>query len=126
MPGKVMYVRGIRGATSVEANTKEAIIGAARELLAAILEANDFKVEDVASAFFTTTVDLNAEFPAVAARELGWTNVALLCGNEMNVPGGMPRCLRVLIHVNTEKGAGDLRHVYLREARALRPDISKA
>ncbi len=121
-----MYVRGIRGATSVEANTKEAIIGAARELLAAILEANDFKVEDVASAFFTTTVDLNAEFPAVAARELGWTNVALLCGNEMNVPGGMPRCLRVLIHVNTEKGAGDLRHVYLREARALRPDISKA
>lgn len=122
----MMYVRGIRGATSVEANTKEAIIGAARELLAAILEANDFKVEDVASAFFTTTVDLNAEFPAVAARELGWTNVALLCGNEMNVPGGMPRCLRVLIHVNTEKGAGDLRHVYLREARALRPDISKA
>lgn len=118
-----MLTRGVRGATTVEANTVEGILEATKELLAAILKANDLDVEYVASAFFTMTPDLNAEFPAIAARELGWTDVALLCGHEMNKPGSLPMCLRVLLHVNTEKPARDIRHVYLRGARVLRPDI---
>jgi chorismate mutase len=118
-----MLVRGIRGATTVEANSVEAILEATRELLAAMLKANGVDVEYVASAFFTTTVDLNAEFPAVAARDLGWTNVALMCGHEMNKPGGLPMCLRILLHVNTDKPARDIKHIYLRGARVLRPDI---
>jgi chorismate mutase len=118
-----MLVRGIRGATTVEANTREAILEAAGELLAEIVRANDVDREHVASIIFTTTPDLNAEFPAVAARAAGWTDVALMCGHEMNVPGSLPRCLRILMHVNTERGLQELRHVYLRGARALRPDL---
>lgn len=118
-----MLVRGVRGATTVEANSVEAILEATRELLAAMLKANETDVEYVASAFFTTTVDLNAEFPAVAARDLGLTNVALMCGHEMNKPGGLPMCLRILLHVNTDKPARDIKHIYLRGARVLRPDI---
>jgi chorismate mutase len=118
-----MLTRGVRGATTVGANTVEAILEATKELLAAMLTANDLDVEYVASAFFTMTPDLNAEFPAIAARELGWTDVALLCGHEMNKPGSLPMCLRVLLHVNTDKPARDIRHVYLRGARVLRPDI---
>jgi len=118
-----MLVRGVRGATTVEANSVEAILEATRELLAAMLKANETDVEYVASAFFTTTVDLNAEFPAVAARDLGLTKVALMCGNEMNKPGGLPMCLRILLHVNTDKPARDIKHIYLRGARVLRPDI---
>ncbi len=117
-----MRVRGIRGATTVAANTPEAIIEATTELLAEMMRANDLRVEDVASAFFTTTRDLNAEFPAVAARKLGWHDVALLCGHEMDVPGSLGMCLRILLHVNTEREPGELRHVYLRGAEALRPD----
>ena len=118
-----MLVRGVRGATTVEANSVEAILEATRELLEAMLKANEVDVEYVASAFFTTTPDLNAEFPALAARRLGWTNVALMCGHEMNVPGSLPMCLRILLHVNTDKPADGLKHVYLRGARVLRPDI---
>ena len=118
-----MLTRGVRGATTVEANTPEAILEATRELLAAMLKANELDVEYVASAFFTATPDLNAEFPALAARDMGWHNVALLCGHEMNKPGSLPMCLRVLLHVNTERPAGEIRHVYLRGARVLRPDI---
>ncbi len=118
-----MLTRGVRGATTVEANTAEEIVEATKELLAALLKANDLDVEYVASAFFTMTPDLNAEFPAIAAREMDWTNVALLCGHEMNKPGSLPMCLRVLLHVNTEKAAREIRHVYLRGARVLRPDI---
>jgi chorismate mutase len=118
-----MLCRGIRGATTVAANTPQAIIEAAVELLTAMLEANDVKVDDVASAIFTTTPDLSAEFPAVAARQMGWTHVALLCGHEMNVPGSLPMCLRILLHVNTDKPASDIRHPYLRGARVLRPDF---
>jgi len=118
-----MLVRGVRGATTVEANSVEAILEATRELLEAMLKANEIDVEYVASAFFTTTPDLNAEFPALAARRLGWTNVALMCGHEMNVPGSLPMCLRILLHVNTEQPAHGLKHVYLRGARVLRPDI---
>ena len=119
-----MLTRGVRGATTVETNTRDAILAATRELLAAMLKANELEVQDVASAFFTTTQDLNAEFPALAARDLGWTDVALLCGHEMNVPGSLNMCLRILLHVNTQKPASDIHHVYLRGARALRPDVS--
>ena len=118
-----MLTRGVRGATSVEVNTREAILEATRELLAAMLKANEIDVQDVASAFFTATPDLNAEFPALAAREMGWTDVALLCGHEMNVPGSLPMCLRILLHVNTDKPASAIRHIYLRGARVLRPDF---
>jgi len=119
-----MLTRGVRGAPTVETNTRDAILAATRELLAAMLKANELEVQDVASAFFTTTQDLNAEFPALAARDLGWTDVALLCGHEMTVPGSLPMCLRILLHVNTRKPASDIHHVYLRGARALRPDVS--
>jgi chorismate mutase len=117
-----MHCRGIRGATTVEENTAEAILAATRELLELIVEANDLKVEDVASTIFTTTPDLTAAFPAQAAREMGWRDVALLDAQEIPVPGSLKRCIRVLIHWNTEKGAAEIRHVYLREAQALRPD----
>ena len=119
-----MMVRGIRGATSVTENTREAILEATAELLDAVVEANDIDREHVASAFFTTTPDLNAEFPAVAARAAGWTNVPLLCGHEMNVPGSLPRCLRLLMHVNTDRSLEEIKHVYLREAVRLRPDLT--
>jgi chorismate mutase len=118
-----VLTRGVRGATTVEANSPESILEATKELLAAMLKANDLDVEYVASAFFTVTPDLNAEFPAIAARDMGWTNVALLCGHEMNKPGALPMTLRILLHVNTEKAARDIKHVYLRGARVLRPDI---
>jgi chorismate mutase len=123
---RVMPVRGIRGATTVTKNSREEIVEAARELLTAMIEANDIIPEDVASALFTTTPDLNAEFPAVAARQMGWTFVPLLCGHEMGVPGSLPMCLRILLHVNTDKGAHDVTHVYIRGARALRPDLSSS
>ena len=119
-----MMVRGIRGATSVTENTREAILEATAELLEAVVEANDIDREHVASAFFTTTQDLNAEFPAVAARAAGWTNVPLLCGHEMNVPGSLPRTLRLLMHVNTDRSLSEINHVYLREAVRLRPDLA--
>jgi chorismate mutase len=120
-----MLVRGVRGATTVEANTVEAVLEATRELLAAMLKANEIDVEYVASAFFTTTVDLNAEFPAVAARDIVGTNVALMCGHEMNQPGGLPMCLRILLHVNTDEKAREIKHIYLRGARVLRPDLDR-
>jgi len=119
-----MLCRGIRGATTVAANTREAILEATRELLMAMTEANQIRPEDVASVFFTTTPDLTAEFPAVAARQMGWDHVALLCGHEMNVPGSLPMCLRILLHVNTEKRPEEIVHVYLRGARALRPEFA--
>lgn len=115
-----MLVRGVRGATTVEANTVEAILEATRELLDAMLKANDIDAETLASALFTTTPDLNAEFPALAARDLG---VALMCAHEMNKPGALPMCLRIMLHVNTDKAARDIKHVYLRGAKQLRPDI---
>ena len=117
-----MRVRGIRGATTVQENTPEAILDATTELLTELMRANGFQAGDVASAFFTTTRDLNAEFPAVAANRMGWTDAALLCGHEMDVPGSLAMCLRVLLHVNTEKQQRDVQHIYLRGATVLRPD----
>jgi len=115
-------VRGIRGATVAAENSEEAILAATRELLYTMIRANDIRPEEVASAHFTTTVDLNATYPALAARQLGWFDVALLCGHEMNVPGGLEKCIRILIHWNTSKRAEDVVHVYLHEAQTLRPD----
>jgi chorismate mutase len=117
-----VWCRGIRGATTVPENNRIAILEATHELLVKMIESNHIKPEDVASAIFTTTPDLNAEFPAVAARELGWIDTALLCGHEINVPGSLPRCIRVLIHWNTTRHANEIVHVYLRDAQSLRPE----
>lgn len=119
----MMMVRGIRGATTVPENGREAILEAASELLGELVRLNEIEHDHVASIIFTATPDLNAEFPAVAARQLGWTDIALECMPEMNVPGSLPRCLRILMHVNTSRSPRELVHVYLRGARALRPDL---
>lgn len=116
-----MRCRGIRGATTVADNEREAMLEATRELLTLLVERNEVPVEEIASAFFTVTEDLDAEHPALAARQLGWHDVALLCAREIPVPGGLPRCIRVLLHVNTERSLDEIRHVYLREAVVLRP-----
>lgn len=126
MTNEATRLRGVRGATTVDANTREAVLQATRELLTALIEANDIRRDDVASVLFTTTADVNAEFPAVAARDMGWSNVALMCGHEMAVPGSLPMCLRILMHVNTAKTPDELRFVYLRGARVLRPDVAGA
>ena len=117
-----IYCRGIRGATTATANTREAILEATRDMLARLIEANGLRPDDIASAIFSTTLDLNAEFPAVAARELGWLDTALFCTHEMAVPGSLPRCIRVLIHWNTTRRADEVVHVYIRDARTLRPE----
>ena len=114
--------RGVRGATTVAADEKELILKATRELLALMIRINGIEKEEVASALFTTTPDIAAVFPASAARQLGWLDVPLLCGHEMTVPGALPLCIRILLHWNTEKTQPEIQHVYLREARNLRPD----
>jgi len=121
-PSPALACRGVRGATTVAENSKEAILQATREMLYIIVRANEMHSQDVASAIFTTTTDVNATYPALAARQLGWYDVALMCGHEMQVPGGLPRCIRVLIHWNTARSAREIVHVYLREAKNLRPD----
>jgi chorismate mutase len=115
--------RGIRGATTVEVNEAEAILNATAELLEQIVAANDVCEEDVVSVIFTMTPDLDAVYPAVAARQLGWTHTALICTQEMAIAGSLPRCIRVLVHWNTDRPIDRVRHVYLREARTLRPDL---
>ncbi len=117
-----MMCRGVRGATIIEENTREAILAGTRELLRRMIDANGIDPTDVGSAIFTTTQDLNAEFPAVAARQLGWQDQALLCGHEMAVPGALDNVVRILIHWNTTKSAKEISHVYLNGAESLRPD----
>jgi len=117
-----MSVRGIRGASVVDANTKEAILAETTTLLIEMIQRNGVEFQDIASIFFSLTDDLNAEFPAIAARQMGMTDVPLLCMNEIKVPGGLPRCIRILIHWNTERSASDISHPYLKEAVSLRPD----
>jgi chorismate mutase len=118
-------LRGIRGATTVESNSKNEILEATAELITALMDANALHVDDVASVFFSATQDINAEFPALAARHLGWSHVALTCMQEMYVPGSLPMCIRILMHVNTVKRQNEVQFVYLRGARALRPDLVK-
>jgi len=119
-PPKVL--RGLRGATTATANTSDAILEATEELLAALRDANGFEPADVESAIFTSSPDLTAEYPARAARRLGWTEVPLLGTAEVAVPSGLPRCIRVLLHFYTTISQGSLKHMYLREASKLRPD----
>lgn len=124
---RTYWLRGIRGATTVDADEPDRILEATRELLQIMLEENgidDFDV--IASIFFTTTEDLRSTFPAEAARALGMTMVPLLCNQEIPVPGRLPRCVRVMMQVNTRKAQDEIRHVYLREAERLRPDLVSA
>lgn len=117
-----MVCRGIRGATTAAANTAEDILEATEELVKILIHLNDLESSDIASAIFTTTPDLTAWFPALAAREFGWTEVPMICTHEMVVPGSLQKAVRVLVHVNTTKGASDMRHVYLKGAKQLRPE----
>lgn len=121
-----MATRGVRGAIGVEEDSPESITQATEELLRAILQANPtLQTQDIASAFFTVTDDLTSAYPALAARQLGWVEVPLLCAREINVPSGMPRVIRLLLHWNTDLAQSDVHHVYLGRATALRPDLVK-
>ncbi len=117
-----MACRGIRGATTATTNTAEDILEVTAEMVIAIARLNDLAPDDIASVIFTTTPDLNATFPALAAREVGWTEVPLICSHEMAVPGALSQAVRVLLHVNTSRSAAEIRHVYLNGARQLRPE----
>lgn len=114
--------RGVRGATTIEADDRELVLKATRELLGIMIRLNDIHTDDVASAIFTTTPDIVSVFPATAARQLGWLDVPLMCTHEMSVPGSLGHCIRILLHWNTDKPQHSIQHVYLREARNLRPD----
>jgi chorismate mutase len=121
--GRSSAVRGIRGAINVSANSKAEIHQATRELLGKMSKANQVKKEDIASIYFTMTPDLTAAYPATAARELGWIHVPLICAVEIDVPEALPFCIRILMLVNTELSQSAIKHIYLREARALRADL---
>ena len=116
--------RGVRGATTVQADDRDQILNATRQLLALMIRRNGIESEDVASALFTVTSDLKAEFPALAARQLGWIEVPLLCGYEVSVTGSLCRCIRILVHWNTTRSQSQIKHVYLHGAEKLRPDLS--
>tara|TARA_B100001750_G_C15517378_1_gene608390 strand:- start:961 stop:1329 length:369 start_codon:yes stop_codon:yes gene_type:complete len=120
-----MPVRGVRGAITASENSKEAILSATKKLLEEMIVSNKIQKNDIASAFFTTTTDLNTEFPAVAARQLGWTTVPLMCGNEMAVPGSLQKVIRVMLHLNTDQSPEDIQHIYLGEAQSLRPELGR-
>ena len=113
-------VRAIRGATTASTNTSEEILVATTEMLEELTKQNSLELDDIISAFFTTTQDLNAEFPPVAGRKMGWVNVALMCAHEMKVPGALEKCIRVMVHVNTDKSPTNIANIYLREAVNLR------
>lgn len=119
-----MSIRGVRGATTAESNSKDAILEATRELLEKLLENNAIQQEDIASIFFSITHDLDAEFPAIAARQIGLNQVPLLCLNEINVPSSLEKCIRILLHVNTSKPQSEITHSYLKGAVVLRPDFA--
>lgn len=120
-----LVCRGVRGATTVTANSREAILTATRQMLALMVRRNEMITTDIASAIFTVTKDINAEFPALAARQLGWLEVPLLCGYEIDVPNSLTMCVRVLVHWNTPRPQTDVQHVYIHDAVRLRPDLSK-
>lgn len=120
-----MPCHGVRGATVADANTRDDILRATRELLALMVRQNGINPEDVASAIFSTTEDVDAEFPAQAARQLGWLDVPMMCNHELNVPGSIRRCIRILLHWNTDKPSSRIVHVYLKDAAILRPDLAQ-
>ncbi|GAB4486365.1 MAG: chorismate mutase [Anaerolineales bacterium] len=122
-----MPTRGIRGATTVSADQPDLILAATRELLEAIIQANPgMRPDDIASAFFTVTDDLCSTFPAQAARQMGWSQVPMMCAREIPVPGSLARVIRVMVHWNTNRPQTEIVHVYLREAVKLRPDLVAA
>jgi chorismate mutase len=122
---KTMPVRGVRGAIDVSDDRSESILAATQDLLLAILEENPtLRSEDLASGIFTTTEDLNAAYPAQAAREMGWNAVPMICSREIPVPGGLARCIRVLLQWNTDLPQHAIHHIYLGAAASLRPDLS--
>ncbi len=114
--------RGVRGATTVDSDQRDDVLIATGELLWYMVEKNQIKVDDLASAYLTTTRDIVSEYPALAARKLGWHDVALLCGHEMEVASGVPFCIRVLLHWNTSLAPSEIQHIYIRGAQHLRPD----
>ncbi|MGP4024976.1 chorismate mutase [Actinomadura sp. 3N407] len=120
-----MTVRAVRGATQVEADDRDQILEATTELVAEVMARNELSTDDVISVIFTTTPDLTAEFPALAARKLGFHEVPLLCASEIAVPGSLPRVIRLMAHIETGRPRSDVQHVYLRGATALRLDIAQ-
>ena len=114
--------RGVRGATTIENDTPQEILDGTEELLVRLIEANNIQPQDVASVMFTTSPDIVSEYPALAARKIGWVDNALLCGHEMAVPRGLKKCIRILIHWNTGKSLEEIKHIYLKNATSLRPD----
>lgn len=116
-------VRAVRGATTVKQNSADEIIFETETLLKEIIKENNLDIEEIICAFFTVTRDLNAEFPAVAARKLGWNDIALMCTYEIDVPGSLEKCIRVMLHCNTDKKNSDMKYIYLKESRKLRPDL---
>jgi len=121
----MMVCRGVRGATTVAVDQRDEILRATRQLIALMIRSNEIDTADLASALFTVTSDLTAEFPALAARQLGWLEVPLLCGYEITVEHSLPRCIRVLLHWNTSKSQSEIQHIYLHDAVKLRPDLSE-
>ena len=122
-----MTIRGVRGATTIETDHPDQVLSATREMLGAILVANhSMQIEDIASVFFTVTDDIVSAYPALAARQIGWDQVPMMCAREIPVPGSLPCCIRVLVHWNTDTAQPDIHHIYLREAVKLRPDLSQA
>jgi chorismate mutase len=118
-------IRGIRGAITVDADDRSAILAATKRLLREMAERNGVKIDAIASILFSLTPDLRAAFPALGARELGWVHVPMLHFSEIDVPGAMARVVRVLMHVNTDRAQHEIEHVYLESAAALRPDLAK-
>ncbi len=125
MPSMTQICRGVRGATTVVSNSRDEILQATRQMLALMIRRNGIEPEDIGCAFFTVTNDLDAEFPALAARQLGWLEVPMLCGYEIRVPGSLAMCIRVLVQWNTSKSQSEIQHIYIRDAVRLRPDLSK-
>jgi chorismate mutase len=120
-----MTTRGIRGATTTESDSKENVLFSTRELLEVILASNPkLKTDDIASVLFTTTEDIASAYPALAARQMGWDQVPMMCAREIPVPGSLAMCIRVLIHWNTDREQSEIQHVYLRDAVILRPDLA--
>jgi chorismate mutase len=120
-----MKMRGIRGAITVDADEPQAIVAATKRLLSSMVAVNGVELDDIASVLFSLTPDLRAVFPALGAREMGWVHVPMLHFSEIDVPGSLPRVIRVLMHVNTALAQQDVEHVYLDGARVLRPDLAK-
>jgi chorismate mutase len=118
-------VLAVRGATTVENNNSDEIIAETQKLLLEMAKRNELHEEDIISIIFTVTQDLDKAFPAVAARNIGWTSTALMCMNEINVQGSLKKCIRIMMHVNSEKGKKDIKHIYTNGAKVLRPDIGE-